>query len=67
MKKLQELGTTGIKPILTTICLYLVAILNILAYLLNSFGIISWFLTILLLLLGAYFMKHMPSKKVVKN
>ncbi|MDM5154935.1 hypothetical protein QUF88_14235 [Bacillus sp. DX1.1] len=63
--KRKKAGITGLKSALTSICCLLIAILNLLAYWLSFVGILSWLLSISLLLVGAYFTKYIPiSKKV---
>jgi len=57
--KRRKAGVRGIKTALTSICLYLMAITNLLAYWFNFLGIISWSITIILLILGAYFTKYL--------
>ncbi len=52
-------GITGLKSALTSICFFLVAITNLLAYWFDFLGIWSWGSTVVLLLLGAYFTKYM--------
>ncbi|UFU00119.1 hypothetical protein KO561_03910 [Radiobacillus kanasensis] len=59
IRKRKKLGITGFKTALTSICFYLVAVVNLLAYWLDFMGIISWVITVALLLLGAYFTKYM--------
>lgn len=58
IKKRRKAGVTGIKSALTFICLYLMAIISLLAYWFNFLGIISWSINIILLILGAYFTKY---------
>ena len=58
--KRRKAGVKGIKTALTSICFYLMAITNLLAYWFNFLGIISWSMTIILLILGAYFTKCLP-------
>ena len=58
IKKRRKAGVTGIKSALTPICLYLMAIISLLAYWFNFLGIISWSINIILLILGAYFTKY---------
>jgi hypothetical protein len=41
-------------------CLYAMAVINLFAYWFNFLGVISWSITIILLLLGAYFTKYIP-------
>ncbi|WP_235000411.1 hypothetical protein [Virgibacillus dakarensis] len=41
-QKRKRKGITGIKSALSSICLFLVAITNLLAYWLNFSGIVSW-------------------------
>lgn len=59
LQKRKKAGVTGIKSILTSICLYLIAITNLLAYWFDFLGIFSWAITIGLLILGAYFTKYL--------
>ncbi|MFD2680322.1 hypothetical protein [Bacillus seohaeanensis] len=59
-KRRKKAGVTGIKSALTSICFFLIAIVNFTAYWLNSLGIVSWLLTFSLILLGAYFTKYLP-------
>lgn len=63
VKKRKKAGIIGIKSALTSICFYLIAIINLLAYWFNFLGVINWSITIGLLLLGAYFTKYMPEFK----
>jgi len=58
--KRKRSGITGIKSALTSICFYLVAIINLLAYWFDFMGLLSWSITVILLILGAYFTKHIP-------
>ncbi|GEN52758.1 hypothetical protein HFA01_10200 [Halobacillus faecis] len=53
-------GIKGWKTALTSICFYAIAILNLMAYWLDGLGIVSWGITIVLLMLGAYFTRYMP-------
>ncbi|MDL4842361.1 hypothetical protein [Aquibacillus rhizosphaerae] len=46
------------KSALSPICLYLIAITNLLAYWFDFMGIVSWSMTIILLMLGAYFTRY---------
>ncbi|MFG6494654.1 hypothetical protein P8610_04805 [Fictibacillus sp. UD] len=52
-------GITGLKTALTSICFFLVAVMNLLAYWFDFLGIWSWGSTVGLLLLGAYFTKYL--------
>jgi hypothetical protein len=58
--KRKKAGITGIKTALSSICLYLMAVINMLAYWFNFWGVISWSITIILLIMGAYFTKYIP-------
>ncbi|MCP3027092.1 hypothetical protein [Halobacillus sp. A5] len=58
VKKRKKLGYKGIKSALTPICFYLIAVMQLFAIWFNLMGIISWILTMTLLLLGAYFTKY---------
>nr|WP_077212202.1 hypothetical protein [Bacillus dakarensis] len=59
VQKRRTAGVTGIKTALTSICFYLIAITNLLAYWFNFLGLWSWSITVMLLILGAYFTKYM--------
>jgi CHASE2 domain-containing sensor protein len=59
-KKRKAAGITGIKSVLTSICFFLISVVNLLAYWFDFLGIISWGLTLLLVLAGAYFTKYLP-------
>ncbi|WP_339162716.1 hypothetical protein MHB50_06365 [Siminovitchia sp. FSL H7-0308] len=59
IKKRKKAGVTGIKSALTSICFYLIAITNVLAYWLDFIGLFSWSITMILLILGAYFTRYM--------
>ena len=54
------MGITGIKSALTSITFFLIAITNILAYWFHFMGLVSWTITVILLILGAYFTRYMP-------
>ncbi|MGR9050699.1 hypothetical protein ACQ4XT_18850 [Halobacillus faecis] len=58
--KRKKAGVKGWKTALTSICFFAIAILNLMAYWLDGLGIISWMITIFLLILGAYFTRYMP-------
>ncbi|AIF42846.1 hypothetical protein [Virgibacillus sp. SK37] len=58
--KRKKNGITGWKTLLTPISFYLIAITNLLAYWFNFMGIVNWTLTVIFLMLGAYFTKYMP-------
>ncbi|MEN1968393.1 hypothetical protein WMZ97_10000 [Lentibacillus sp. N15] len=53
-------GIKGIKRVLSSIFLYLIAVTNLLAYWFNALGIVSWGITIVLLMAAAYFTKYIP-------
>lgn len=61
--KRKKAGTVGIKSALTPICFYLIAITNLLAYWFDFMGFINWSIIVILLILGAFFTKYMPSSK----
>jgi Na+-transporting NADH:ubiquinone oxidoreductase subunit NqrB len=63
--KRKKAGITGVKTALTSICFYLIAITNLVAYWFDAIGLYSWMITVFLLVLGIYFMKYMvvPQKK----
>lgn len=60
IQKRKEAGITGIKSALTSICFYLIAVINLLAYWFDFMGILNWSITVILLIIGAYFTKYMP-------
>ncbi|AVR00960.1 hypothetical protein OBCHQ24_18805 [Oceanobacillus iheyensis] len=60
IQKRKKAGVTGIKNAIPSICLYLIAITHLLAYWFHFAGILSWSMTIVLLMIGAYFTKYMP-------
>ncbi|WP_121610622.1 hypothetical protein [Mesobacillus foraminis] len=60
IRKRKKAGITGIKSALTPICFYLIAVVNILAYWFNFLGLVNWGMTVVLLILGAYFTRFMP-------
>lgn len=62
-KKRKKENISGIKSALTSICCFLTAIINLLAYWLNSLGLFSSVITTVLLLLAAYFTKYLPPPK----
>ena len=49
----------GLRTALTSICFFLIAIVNLLAYWFDFLGIWSWGISVVLLLLGAYFTKYL--------
>ncbi|MGG0155633.1 hypothetical protein [Bacillus mycoides] len=64
-QKRKKAGIKGLKSALTSICCFLIAILNLFAYWFRFGGIFTWLVSIVLLLVGAYFTKYIPiSKKV---
>ncbi|MBE7121084.1 hypothetical protein [Bacillus cereus] len=64
-QKRKKAGIKGLKSALTSICCFLIAILNLFAYWFRFGGIFTWLFSIVLLLVGAYFTKYIPiSKKV---
>ncbi|MDQ0229083.1 hypothetical protein [Metabacillus malikii] len=63
VKKRRKAGITGIKSALTSICFYAIGIINLVAYWFDFLGLVSWTLSFILILLGAYFMKYLPIDK----
>jgi hypothetical protein len=63
-RKRKAAGITGMKTALTSICFYLIAVTNLLAVWFDFIGIISWVITIILLIAGAYFTKYLPPHNV---
>ncbi len=60
IRKRKRAGATGIKSVLSSICLLLLALTIILAYWFNFIGLFSWSIGFILLILAAYFTKYMP-------
>ncbi|UOQ91709.1 hypothetical protein MUO14_14275 [Halobacillus shinanisalinarum] len=59
----QRTGTYGpFKMYLSSICLYMVAVVNFIVLSFELLGIGSWMLTITLLVLGAYFTKYLSDE-----
>lgn len=56
-RRIQEI--TGLRTALTSICFFLIALVNLLAYWFDFLGIWSWGTSVVLLLLGAYFTKYL--------
>ncbi|WP_298831149.1 hypothetical protein [uncultured Planococcus sp.] len=61
IKKRKESSITDLKSLGTSICFFLIAIVNILAYWFDFIGIISMSLTILLLITGAYCSRYLQT------
>lgn len=61
IKKRKEAGVTGLKSALTPICFLLIGAINLLAYWFDFLGLLNWSITVILLILGAYFTKYMPT------
>ena len=59
IKKRKKAHITGFKNLITSICFFLIGAVNLLAYWFDSMGIINWTLTVLLLVIGAYFTKYL--------
>lgn len=59
VQKRKRDGIKDIKSALTSICFYLIAITNLLAYWFDFIGIVSWTITVILLIFGAYFTKFL--------
>ncbi|WP_412676119.1 hypothetical protein [Bacillus paramycoides] len=64
-QKRKKAGIKGLKSALTSICCFLIAILNLCAYWLHFGGVFTWLFSIVLLLVGAYFTKYIPTSKKV--
>ena len=60
VKRRKKAGVTGIKSALTSICLYLMAIINLFAYWFDFSGVVTWTITTVLIILGVYFTKYLP-------
>lgn len=59
IRKKKEAQITGFKSLATSICCFLIGVVNLLAYWFDFMGIINWTLTVLLLIIGAYFTKYL--------
>ncbi|MBD8014477.1 MULTISPECIES: hypothetical protein [Planococcus] len=59
--KRKAASITGWKSLGTSLCFFLIAAINLLAYWFDLIGIISLSLTILLLIIGAYFTRYLPA------
>ncbi|WP_077595991.1 hypothetical protein [Oceanobacillus kimchii] len=64
IKKRKKAGISGIKSALTPICFLLISLINILGYWFNFIGLLTSFITFLLLILAAYFTKYLPTARV---
>ncbi|WP_421383723.1 hypothetical protein ACOJQI_03835 [Bacillus salacetis] len=62
-RKRKAAGITGIKTALTSICFYLIAVTNLLALWFDFIGLVSWMVTLILLIAGAYFTRYLPPHK----
>ncbi|WP_238017218.1 hypothetical protein [Oceanobacillus jordanicus] len=60
IQKRKKFGITGIKSAIPSICFFLIAITHLSAYWFHFAGILSWSMTIVLLMIGAYFIRYMP-------
>ena len=60
IRRRKKAGVTGIKSALTSICFFLIAAINLLAYWLDFMGLLSWAITVVLLIAAAYFTKYFP-------
>ncbi|RNC98062.1 hypothetical protein EC501_12545 [Lysinibacillus halotolerans] len=63
IKKRKKGRITGVKSTLPSICFILIAILNIVAIWFDWLGLISWMITVILLIVGAYFTKYLTINK----
>lgn len=62
LKRIRN-NTTSPKEILTGVCFFLIAANGLLSYWLKYPGLVSWFINIVLLILGAYFTKYLPKSE----
>lgn len=60
IRRRKKAGVTGIKSALTSICLFLLAITNMLAYWFDFMGLFSWTVSVALLIAAGYFTKYIP-------
>ncbi|WP_285890948.1 hypothetical protein [Mesobacillus maritimus] len=63
VQKRKQAGITGLKSAVTPISFFLIGLVNLIAYWFNFMGLWNWTLTVLLLLLGAYFTKYLAVPK----
>lgn len=61
IRKRRKVGATGIKSGLTSICFLLIALINIFAYGFDFIGLLTWSISIVLLILAAYFTRFLPA------
>lgn len=61
--KRKEEQVTDLKSLGTSICFLLIAIVNVLAYWFNFLGVFSMALTVLLLVIGAYFTRYLQKER----
>lgn len=54
---------TGFKPLLTSLCFYSIALLNMAAYMFSFLGLVTFIATFCLLLLAANFTKYLSRKE----
>lgn len=60
IRKRKKRGITGMKSALTSISLFLIPIINLLAYWFHFMGLVNWTIIVILLILAAYFTRYMP-------
>ncbi|WP_137789354.1 hypothetical protein [Bacillus sp. E(2018)] len=65
IRQRRNQGITGLRTALTSICFFLIAVVNLIAYWFNFLGIWSWGTSVVLLLLGAYFTKYLGKTEQV--
>lgn len=58
VKRRRKAGQSGFKSAVTPLSFYAIAIINFIGFGLNSFGIVAWSSTIVLLIVAAYFMRY---------
>jgi len=59
----KKLKITGFKTLVTSLCFYSIALLNMAAYTFNFLGLVTFIATFGLLLLAAYCTKYLPRKE----
>lgn len=59
VQRRKKHGIKGVKSALTPICFFLIALINLAAYWFDFLGLINWSLTVILLILAAYFTRYM--------
>lgn len=65
IKQRKKAGMTGFKSALTPICFLSITLLNIVAYTFQFLGLFTLLVSMVLLIVAAYFMKYMSVSKSI--